>query len=542
MESRDTHNEFKEFLLRMAGFFQSFPELRDHESSLREIATSVVSPFTLAVFGRMKTGKSSIINALVGRQLAITGVEEATATLNWISYGTNQQSESAIVHWKDGRVEPIPFSRISEWAGKDPDVLKRVRETEYLQMFAEAEKLRNINIVDTPGTGSVADEHEEIAKQFLSPRAAEESEDEGRKADALLYVFPPVARASDEDSLGTYRQTRMPGSDPYNSIGVLHKWDGMEAENIEAEAEAKATRVAATLSDMVCEVIPVSAPLALAARHAPDSFLDALLELTCQESARDDLFRALKKDNRWDQDEGRKRIRDSYPMPWVSFVRLVRLLIDRSCQTSDQSRLVCLDASGFERLEKALDERFFRRAALIKQRLTRVKAKRPIQLGLMKLNDRLESLVADQEHLSDLIACSTPQGRHHPWLMDKLQNAREEHEKLEELAISADQSWMIEEENMGRMERDLAFLEAMDRNPDWFEPRDRECVRQIVGCVPNADRDAMPSRVVLQSMLERYSPMLQSPDRPARGHFEHFINRTSEMLHRDEKSSRVGES
>jgi GTPase SAR1 family protein len=413
MESRVTRHEFEDFLLRMAGVFQSFPELRDHEASLREIATSVISPFTLAVFGRMKTGKSSIINALVGRQLAITGVEEATATLNWISYGTNEQSESVIVHWKDGRVEPIPFSRISEWAGKDPKVLKRVRETEYLQMFADAETLRNINIVDTPGTGSAAYEHEEVAKQFLSPRAAEESEDEGRKADALLYVFPPVARASDEDSLGTYRQTRMPGSDPYNSIGVLHKWDGMEAEDLEAEAESKSARVAATLSDMVCEVIPVSAPLALAARNAPGPFFDALLELTCRESARDDLFKALKRDNRWDQDEGRKRIRESYPMPWVSFVRLVRLLIDRSCQSATGSRSACLDASGFARLEIALNERFFQRAALIKQRLTRVKAKRPIQLGLMKLNDRLESLVSDQEHLSDLIACATPQSRHH---------------------------------------------------------------------------------------------------------------------------------
>lgn len=533
METSDTRIEFKEFLLRMAGVFQSFPELREHEASLREIASSVVSPFTLAVFGRMKTGKSSIINALVGRELAITGVDEATATLNWISYGSKEQSDSVIVHWKDGRVEPIAFSRVLEWAGKDPEVLRRVRETEFLQMFADAETLRNVNIVDTPGTGSVADEHEVVAKQFLSPRAAEESEDEGRKADALLYVFPPVARASDEDSLGTYRQTRMPGSDPYNSIGVLHKWDGMEADDLQAEAESKSKRVAATLSDMVCEVIPVSAPLALAAKHAPNPFFDSLLDLTCREPARDDLLKALKRDNRWDQEEGRKRIRESYPMPWVSFVRLIRLLLDRSCQTAAESRSVCLEASGFQRLERALDERFFRRAALIKQRLTRVKAKRPIQLGLMKLNDRLESLVSDQEHLSNLIARTPPEDRNHSWLADKLQHAQADHEKLEELAISADQSWMFEEEKMGGMERDLAFLEAMYRNPDWIEQRDRESARRVLEGMPNADLADLPARPVLASMLERYAPMLHSPDRSARSHFEHFINRISEMLHRE---------
>ena len=259
-DAKEVRGEFKAFLLRMAEAFQAIGTLRSEEQELRDIAESVEQPFTLAVFGRMKTGKSSIINALVGRPLTITGVEEATATLNWILFGDDSQRDSAVVHWKDGRVEPVPLSRISEWAGKDPEVLKRVRDTAFLQLFDDAPLLRDVHIVDTPGTGSVAHDHEQVAREFLSPRAAEESEAVGKKADALLYVFSPEGRASDQDTLAEFRQTRLPGSDPYNSIGVLHLWDSLEAEDVYSEARRKAERLHQIVGDVVSEIIPVSAP------------------------------------------------------------------------------------------------------------------------------------------------------------------------------------------------------------------------------------------------------------------------------------------
>ncbi|MBN8461040.1 MAG: dynamin family protein [Verrucomicrobia bacterium] len=133
-------DDFQAFLIRMAAKLEPYPFLRNQEVELRQLADSLAKPFTLAVFGRMKTGKSSLINALVGKPLAITGVEEATATLNWISYGSPAQADTVLVHWKDGRVEPIAFERLSEdWSGKDADVLERVSQTSYLQLFADEE-------------------------------------------------------------------------------------------------------------------------------------------------------------------------------------------------------------------------------------------------------------------------------------------------------------------------------------------------------------------------------------------------------------------
>jgi hypothetical protein len=524
----ETQDKFKAFLLQTAEAFAPFPLLRDQEREIRAIAQTVDSPFTLAVFGRMKTGKSSIINALLGTPLTITGVEEATATLNWISFGDPAQRDSAIIHWKDGRTEPIPLFRISEWAGKDPAVLERVRDTAFLQLFAEVPFLRNVHIVDTPGTGAVVDEHEKVAREFLSPRAAEESEAEGRKADALLYVFAPEGRDNDQETLGEFSQTRLPGSDPYNSIGVLHLWDALEADDVFSEARRKAERLTRILGNVVSEVIPVSAPLALAARDSPDTYFESLLELTSRQTTTDNLVRKLKTSDRWDGDKARKQARDSYKLPWASFVRVVQLLIQHSCDSVSDAREVCLHASGFEKLEAALESRFFKRAALIKQRLTRVKVKRPIDLGLMKFNDQIERLSSDLRHFSGLLS-ATPKGSpHHAWLTSKEESCKTQVSELEAHAEAADRQRLVEEHRMTLLENDLAFLEAMHQHPEWIEDRDREGIRNLLTGASNGEEK--PSRMVLESVLKRYAPMMHSPTKVTRRQFEHLIQRMQHAL------------
>ncbi|MEI6605219.1 MAG: dynamin family protein [Verrucomicrobiota bacterium] len=523
-QAASVRDEFQSFLLRMAGKYQPFPELREREADLRLLADSLSKPFTLAVFGRMKTGKSSLINALVGRPLAITGVEEATATLNWISYGDKSQEDTVLVHWKDGRVEPISFSRLLEWTGKQPEVLARVRNTSFIQLFANASRLKEVQIVDTPGTGSVADEHEELAQDLLSQRASEDTAEEGHKADALLYVFSPVAREKDAAALAEFQKTRLPGSDPYNSIGVLHKWDGLEYDDLVAAAKHKADRLHDVLKDVVSTVITVSAPLALTARHAPDSYFTGLLEVLS--SSRDKMRPALKTYSRWDDDPARKAARAAYPsacLPWVCFVRLVNLLLDRSCESVAEARAASLEASGIERLEAELDRRFFRRAAVIKQRLTRVKAKESITKGLMFFNERIELLAAESRHFTDLAARISTGDPHREWLREKTAATKKEHFELECYAVDADRDWLVEEERMNLMEKDLAFLEQMDKTPGFIEPRDHESIERLLTAYDQPDNDEQLPKEVLMAMISRYQHEMQGPVKRTRELFEHLI-------------------
>jgi small GTP-binding protein len=94
--------------------------------------------FLLVVVGEFNSGKSSFINALVGRPLLDEGVTPTTSRIALLRHGD----------------PPARHSR--------PDGVEVV--------VAPAEALREVAIVDTPGTNAVLREHEALTREFV-PRA-----------------------------------------------------------------------------------------------------------------------------------------------------------------------------------------------------------------------------------------------------------------------------------------------------------------------------------------------------------------------------------
>ena len=530
--SQAVQESFRRFLGEMGNFFGRYTSLRETESGLRAIAESTPCPFSVAIFGRMKTGKSTLINALVGRPLAITGVEEATATINWISYGDEVQANSFVVHWKDGRSEPLPLSRMSEWAGKDEAVLARVRATSHLELFANAEALKRVQVIDTPGTGSVAGEHEEAAASFLDPRAAKDSVAEGRKADALIYVFPPVARERDEEALTTYRQGCLPGSDPYNSVGILHKWDALETDgDVLEEVERKADRLRHALKGVVADVIPVSGPIALLARHTPDSFfsnLSGALDTAGAEAS-------LRTDERWDRDETRRAVRAASALPWSSFCRVARLCLQRRPGSVAEFRALCIDFSQIARLEKFLDQRFFGQAAIIKQRQGRVRAKALIEPAFAKLSRQIETLRNDTAVWPKLeAAVSTSDNGLADWVRGKARECEAELKELDSACVRADRFWMGEKDRMEGLDGDLRMSRRMDRDSTFVDAADAELIRQLceVLCSDSSDRRDRIANIAklddLTRLRRRYGAGMQAADADLRGLYSHLSRRLLE--------------
>lgn len=518
---------FRDFLLTMAGEYSRFPSLRTEEKKLAELAASLVNPFTMAVFGYMKTGKSTLINALIGKPLAITGTDEATATLNWIVYGDKNQEKDFLIHWKDRHPESMPLGALRLWAGKSPEVLERIRQITHLQLFACSDLIKDIDIVDTPGVGTVAQAHTSTANSIIS-------KEEGRKADALLYVFPPVAKATDVENLKKFQQF---GGDSYNSIGVLHLWDGLEGQDPHAEAASKAKilhtgrqngkKIHDGLEDLVCDIIPVSAPLALAARCAPDEFFAQLTDLVKKGYSSDWLLAS----ELWDEDADRRFARKIYSeMPWVSFTLLIRILVTKLPRNVIESKKFCLEVSGIERLEKELDRRFFVNAAIIKQRLIRVKVMEPIKRGVRFFNERIELLVSDERHLRDLVA-ETPEGnKHAAWLADKHSQIGKERSGLEEIAVEADRIRLAGEERMNLLEKDLGFLQEMAKNPGFVEARDYDTIRKLLVSATKLEEESPIPQEVLHALLGRYQDFINGPTKEIRDHFEHLKQRVQENL------------
>jgi hypothetical protein len=64
--------------------------------------------------------------------LAVTGVNETTATVNWFRHGTPEQTGKVRVVWKGkaSSSDMIDGSRIKEWVG-DSELAKRTRFLEF---------------------------------------------------------------------------------------------------------------------------------------------------------------------------------------------------------------------------------------------------------------------------------------------------------------------------------------------------------------------------------------------------------------------------
>jgi GTP-binding protein EngB required for normal cell division len=104
----------------------------------------------VGVFGRVSSGKSSLINALVGEGVLPVGATPVTAVPLRVGRGPH----SVEVRFRDGRTEQIPLSALPELATeeKNPQNARGVRSIEVTVPGAPP----GLRLLDTPGVGSLA--------------------------------------------------------------------------------------------------------------------------------------------------------------------------------------------------------------------------------------------------------------------------------------------------------------------------------------------------------------------------------------------------
>jgi small GTP-binding protein len=110
---------------------------RDDEQTLRSSVEQLDDFFLLVVVGEFNAGKSALINALLGERVLAEGVTPTTTHVQVLRHSTQAESVTG------GDVRAV---------------------------VADAPLLRDIHIVDTPGTNAITREHEILTRRFI-PRA-----------------------------------------------------------------------------------------------------------------------------------------------------------------------------------------------------------------------------------------------------------------------------------------------------------------------------------------------------------------------------------
>lgn len=335
-------------------------------------------PCVVAVVGRVKAGKSTFVNALLGEDLAKVGATESTATINYFRYGRPNPDRPIRCYWRNGQVTDESRAFLDSLQGSDIEVLRRADAILRLEYCLTNRYLEHVTIVDTPGLGSAVDDHQNRTAELLGlaqqirDRAIAESVRLQSEADAVLYLFGSVARANDRELLRELQEITHGQVGSHNAIGIMTKID--LHSDILSQRQALATEIQVQLRDIVNTVIPVTAEVERfrvhladgageALRHLADSLrriprhvLSNLLEL-------EELYLRPHPDCPLSVDERKTLMRD---ISWRAFVTTATVVADPGLDISTiDSRL--RDLSGFERVVDVLERRLFRRARLLRQ-------------------------------------------------------------------------------------------------------------------------------------------------------------------------------
>ncbi len=225
-------------------------------SSIASLARERVRPVRLAIVGEFNAGKSTFINALVGADVAPTGVLPTTATLHLLRYGPDPIARIALANVEgDAPKERIVPSADLRAALKsiDPSNVERV---EILQPIAF---LTRVEILDTPGFNAPDERH---------TRAARAAFDDADVLVWLLDASQPL-KQSERAILDDAKAHAIPVQ------MLVNKADRLKPDQIEAVLALVRGALDETKIASLAPPIALSARLALAGKLGDDAARDA---------------------------------------------------------------------------------------------------------------------------------------------------------------------------------------------------------------------------------------------------------------------------
>jgi len=226
-----------------------------------QVRATLAEPLRVAVSGSVSSGKSTLVNALLGQRIAAVDQGECTHIVTWFQY---DHFERIVVEHRDGTTRTLTFEeghRIPDDLGAKGEDIRR------LVVYLSNERLRELTIIDTPGLNTVTEANEAVTTDLLGldddSKVATDSRMAMTEADALVFLMPHV-RAHDVAVLTQFRNLfDGSGLSAVNVVGVLSKIDKLTPDGDPwPTARRLSERAKDELRSVLCDVIPVNGLLA----------------------------------------------------------------------------------------------------------------------------------------------------------------------------------------------------------------------------------------------------------------------------------------
>lgn len=146
--------------------FQVKTILKDVENMLETMESNKDNQLTIAVMGEVKAGKSTFINACLGKKVAYTDVLEATAIVSEISFSKNEYAR--VLDKRGKTVFNYSFEELIEWTEEKIDNMEDFSKYGKIELGVNNELLKNLVLVDTPGLLSITSENHDITDEYIA--------------------------------------------------------------------------------------------------------------------------------------------------------------------------------------------------------------------------------------------------------------------------------------------------------------------------------------------------------------------------------------
>lgn len=350
----------------VAGLARRAAEGTPHVEAVDAVTRRLDEPLRVAIAGRVKAGKSTLLNALVGERLAATDAGECTRIVTWYRHALGYQVTADLR--PDGRAE-LPFRRqdgelLIDLGGYGVDGIERI------EVGWPSTKLASMTLIDTPGLGSANEGTSARTMASLLDAGVEGPAD----ADAVLYLMRHLHHG-DARFLEAFMDHSIAHASPVNAVVVLSRADEIGAARPDAleSAAAIAGRYArdARVRELASGVLPVAGLLAETGATLRQDQFEWIRQLAgLSAGVRDGLLVSVE---RFRDEEAnplgeaiREELLDRLGLYGLRFV--TQLVADGTVRTAPELSAALLERSGIRALQRVLEDSYATRASALKAR------------------------------------------------------------------------------------------------------------------------------------------------------------------------------